>query len=205
VHLGGIVCAGEGWQGITGTDIERQYKDFFSSFAGLSPIFYTVKAGSDLLNNSSDYYNKYTGRKDFYSFNYGNLHFIILDSTGSSLKKEQTDWLLIDLKRYKNSAAIFVFLNDPVYIPEKIISQISAMQLKERDVLHKYFIKYPVKAVFSGSFQIFFKSEIDGITYINTGCGGFNKDEIAKGYAQYYMAEYNNGILLVHPKYLNSR
>jgi hypothetical protein len=204
VHLGGMVCAGTNWQGITGSDIERQYKEFFSTVSGLPSIFYTVKAGSDLFNNSSDYYNKYTGRKNYYSFNYGNLHFLVLDSSGS-LNKEQKEWFTSDLKRYKNSAAIYVFLYDSLFIPEKIQSQLSAAQYKDSEFLHKYFIKYPVKAVFSGNSPLFFKRDIDGISYINTGCGGFNKDEITKGYAQYYIVEYKNGKLLVLPKYLNTR
>ncbi len=205
LHLGCMICAGTEWQGITKSDMERQYKEFYSLISGLFPIFYTVKAGSDLINNSSDHYHKYSNKKDYYSFNYGNLHFLVLDSSSDTVKKEQLDWIIKDLKYYKNSAGIFVFIHDPIFIPEKNKLTEPIIQYKDNELLHKYFKKYPVKTVFSGSHPIFFKSDKDGISYINTGCGGYNKEDISKGYAQYYMAEYNNGVLLVRPKYLNSR
>jgi hypothetical protein len=202
-HLGSMVCGGAEWYGITKIDIERQYSDLYSEISALLPIFYTVKGEPDLFNNSSDYYMKYSGKKEYYSFNYGNLHFLVLDSTGKkSMSLEQKEWIKKDLRQTKNSGAIFVFIHDPLFFPVKFKS--SEIEIcKDFDLLHQYFTQYHIKAVFSGYRSIYFKMEVDGVLYINAGCGGFNANDLLNGYYQYYIADYKNGELNVQPRYVS--
>lgn len=204
-HLGGMVCGGSEWLGITKIDIERQYKEIYSNLSALLPIFYTVLGNSDLFNNSSDYYMKYSGKKEYYSFNYGDLHFIVIDSTGQqSMFRKQMDWIKKDLKESRNSQAVFVFIHNPLFIPVKFKS--SGIEVcKDFNLLHKYFSQYHVKAVFSGSTSIYFKMEVDGILYINAGCGGYSANDFNKGYYQYYIIDYRNGELAVLPRYVGIR
>jgi hypothetical protein len=204
-HLGVMVCVGADWLGISNSDLERQYAELYSELSRLSPIFYTVKTESDLFNNSTEYYKKYTGKKEYYSYNYGDLHFLALDSAGNrSMAKEQMDWIKKDLEQAKNSQAIFVFIHNPIFVPAKYKS--TGMELcKDFDLLHKYFLQYHVKAVFSGSSAVYFKAEQDGVLYINAGCGGFNANEFSKGYYQYYIIDYKNGELNVQPRYVSQK
>jgi hypothetical protein len=204
-HLGVMVCAGADWLGISKIDLERQYTELYSELSRLSPIFYTVKTEADLFNNSTEYYIKYTGKKEYYSYNYGDLHFLALDSTGNrSMAKEQLDWIKKDLEQANNSQAIFVFIHNPIFVPAKYKS--AGIELcKDFDLLHKYFLQHHVKAVFSGSSAVYFKAEQDGVLYINAGCGGFNANEFSKGYYQYYIIDYKNGELNVQPRYVSQK
>jgi hypothetical protein len=204
-HLGSMVCGGTEWYGITKIDMERQYSELYSETSALLPILYTVKGDSELLDNSSDYYIKYSGKKDYYSFNYGNLHFLVLDSTGNkSMSREQKEWIKKDLEQTKNSGAIFVFIHNPLFFPVKFNSS-GIETCKDFDLLHQYFTQYHIKAVFSGYRSIYFKMEVDGILYINAGCGGFNANDLLNGYCQYYIADYKNGELNVQPRYVNNK
>jgi len=207
MHLGGIVCAGAEWHGISEIDINRQFREFYSSTARLMPILYAVKGCSDIYNNSSDLYNKYSGRKDYYSFNYGSLHFIVVDSAeiSGSLSERQKNWIINDLEQSKDSRAIFVFIHNPLFAPTGYRATDYEVKLQNYIILHEYFKRYKVKAVFSGMETAFFKLNIDGIYYINAGCGGFNKIDFYKGYYQYYVVDYKNGELQVLPKYVTNK
>ena len=44
----------------------------------LRPILHILAGEKDLYNGSLELFNQYTGEKLFYSFNYGNAHFILL-------------------------------------------------------------------------------------------------------------------------------
>ena len=205
MHLGGMVCAGENWIGIPGIDIERQYREFYSELTELSPIFYTVRAEPDISGNSSGFYKKYTGKKDYYSYNYGNMHFLVLASSAEQpVGKEQVDWIKKDLNQTKNSQAVFVFIHDPLFVPARYRAS-GIETCMDSDILHKIFTQFSVKAVFSGSAASYFQSEIDGISYINVGCGGFNVNDFNNGYYQYYIADYVNGELKITPGYVSLR
>ncbi|MFH0976330.1 MAG: hypothetical protein V1874_11165 [Spirochaetota bacterium] len=200
IHLGGIICGGENWYGVSKADVDRQYLEIFSIILKVLPNFYTVKSETELLNTSSEYYSKYSGKKDYYSFNCGNSHFIVLDSTQKTISDKQKEWLKNDLEETGNLQDIFVFISDPIFIPNQY-KYLNLQICKGHELLHKHFAKHRVKAVFSGSGSVYFKSDIDGVSYINTGCGGFNKIDYNNGYCQYYVAEFKNGALRVYPKY----
>ena len=202
-HLGGMVCAGERWVGIPGIDIEKQYAELYSELSKLSPVFYAVRAEQDLINNSTEYYKKYTEKKDYYSFNYGSIHFLVLaSSAGQPVSREQLNWIKKDLIQTKNSQAVFVFIHDPLFIPAKY-KNIGINTCGDAESLHEIFTQFRVKAVFSGSTSQYFQSEIDGILYINAGCGGFNAKEYYNGYYQYYVADYVNSELKITPRYVS--
>jgi hypothetical protein len=202
VHLGGIICGGTDWLGIAKIDVEKQYAEINSVISALLPIFYTVKGRTEIYNNSSDHYVKYSGKKEYYSFNYGTLHFLVLDSTGErTMSQTQKDWIKKDLEQAKYSSDIFVFIHDPVFVHIKFKS-LGIESCKDSNLLHQYFTQYHVKAVFSGSYPVYFKSDIDGVLYVNAGCGGFNIKDFNQGYCQYYIADYKNGELTITPRYV---
>lgn len=203
VHLGGIVCGGSEWMGITESDIKRQYKKAFEQFSGLSPILYSVIGESDLLNTSSGFYEKYTKHGTYYSFNYGDLHFIVLDSTETDgfISPSQKNWLIEDLKKYRDSSSVFIFINSVLYFPEQYGS-FKKYRCKDYKMLHKHFTESKVKAVFSGNLPFYFIYDYEGISYINTGSCGFNKSNFSKDCIQYYIINLERDNLKVSSRYI---
>jgi 3',5'-cyclic AMP phosphodiesterase CpdA len=202
VHLGDIVYGGKEWMGIKRKDISLQYNQFFKYASTLNPILYTVKGEMDLYNDSSELYRVYSGREDYYSFNYGNLHFVILDTTDDTpgeMSKEQLIWLENDLTAYRD-AHVFVFTHHPIAIPRRNQSNADKSIFQEPDKLHTILNKYPIKAVFSGHWSSYNLEKRDNIIYYITGCGGFNKPDRYKKYNNYYIVDYSRGSIKITAK-----
>lgn len=106
----------------------------------------------------------------YYSFSWGNSHFIVLDSNGRYLKsKKQQDFLRSELEKNKDKKFIFVIFHHPPY------SATDARRL-ERENIRYYFGRileeFRPDVVFNGhdhNYQHYF---IRGIHYIVTGGGG---------------------------------
>ena len=99
----------------------------------------------------------------YYSFDYRNAHFVILnsnDSVEARIGPLQTNWLIHDLKKNQNKEHIFVFFHHPIYF------------LKNEGELHKIFLQYGVKKVFYGHLHHYEYQEKDGISYIMTNATG---------------------------------
>ena len=201
LHLGNIVYGGKEWMGIMRRDISLQYNQFFRYASTLNPILYTVKGKMDIYNDSSELYQVYSGREDYYSFNYGNLHFVILDTNDSSggMSREQLLWLENDLAEYRD-ARIFVFTHHPIVIPRRKQPHADKSTPQVSNKLHSILSRYPVKAVFSGHWASYNLVQRDTITYYITGCGGFNKPDRYKKYNSYYIVDYFRGGITITPK-----
>ncbi len=203
VHLGGLVCGGTKWQGVSTSNIKRQYKEIFSDLSLLSPILYTVKCETELFKGKPEYYLKYARREPYYSFNYGDIHFLVLDSssgTGTGISEEQLYWIKKDLGQHEHSEAIMVFMCNPMFLPAKYKLSDSMTRCADYEILHKIFIEFKVKAVFSGNNSKYFRMDIDGISYINAGCSGFNRVHVSRYSYQYYIVDYKEGYLSVIPR-----
>ncbi len=104
--------------------------------------------------------NKY--KELVYSFNYGNSHFVFLES---DLKEHfiddiQLDWLEKDLQNNIKSNT-FVIYHEPAFpIKSKVDESLDAKE-KQRDKLWKIIDKYNVTAVFSGHEHIHSRRLID--------------------------------------------
>ncbi len=208
VHLGDIILGGKEWMGITEKDLDRQFRDFRQYAYALNPVLFTVKGEKDLLNTSADNYHRHTGRKAWYSFNYGNCHFIVLDTCDPSpcaMGDAQKKWLAADLKRYRRHPAIFVFTHHP---PE-LSGRTKGDTGDDPDTcpslagLHDLFKEYPVRAVISGHRQVFLEEKKDKILYVTAGCefaGRAGKAQPRRRDAnQYYLVDFTGGEITVHP------
>ncbi|MHA1732972.1 MAG: metallophosphoesterase [Promethearchaeota archaeon] len=119
----------------------------------------------------------------FYSFQYGNAHFILLDSNNAggwspTPSDEQFEWLESELERKaRGNSWVFVFLHHQIYSTADF-SCSRAMHLYLRPV----FDEYHVDAVFYGhdhSFEAFHCGRDEpwgGTHYVVTGGGGSNLD-----------------------------
>lgn len=188
MHTGNIIQGGSEWMGVTRKDIDRQYEKFIEQKKTLRPIIHILAGEKDLYNNSLDLFKKYSGERLYYSFNYGNIHFILLHvlSRDHRIDRDQMKWLKRDLETNRYAAAIFVFTHYPV-----LSSPQSGIRHKDGDELHGLFVQYPVKAVISGSLKNTYEYDRDGIRYTAAGCYGYNYEDWHWSYTQYYVATYD--------------
>jgi len=189
IHTGNIVVGGYKWMGINKIDIERQFSTFFSEISKLNSLFYSIAGEYDHFNGSLKLYSRYSGKKLNYSFNYGDIHFIILNTINfnTNIPSGQLTWLKKNLHLYRKSRTIIVLTHYPVFSQPR-----AASKFKHGEILHNIFIKYPVKAVFSGNFNRYYESVIDNIRYIAAGCSGFNNDDRYKVYNQFYVIDFTS-------------
>ncbi len=98
----------------------------------------------------------------YYSFDYGNIHFVVLntgDTVGASLSDEQFDWLKKDLASTKQKWKI-VALHNPLYSPGKYGTDTSfnALALGLRKQLDPIFAQYKVDLVLNGHDHVYSQS-----------------------------------------------
>jgi hypothetical protein len=194
IHTGNVVQGGSESAGITAADVARQYGQFQQDKTILSPILHVLAGEKDLYNNSTNLFKQYISEKLFYSFNYGNAHIILLHVLNGrhGLDPAQMKWLRDDLEKHRYDAAIFIITHYPV-----LSSPQSGIRYQGGDELHRLFVKYPVKAVISGSMKNMYEYEKDGIRYITAGCFGFNNEDWHWSYNQYYIIRYDGARVTV--------
>ncbi|MHB1000365.1 MAG: metallophosphoesterase family protein [Armatimonadota bacterium] len=112
----------------------------------------------------------------YYSFDFLNSHFIVLDSEiidqQAKIIGDQLTWLKDDLRTSSDAAHVFVFIHRPLYPADGHIGRCMDMYPAERDALHKLFVDNKVDIVFSGHEHIFYDKNKDGVRYIITGGAG---------------------------------
>lgn len=197
VHTGDAIYGGSDSDGINENDIRRQCRIFFFAMKNLHSAYYTIPGEKDLFNGSTGLYSEYAGRKTWYSFNYGSMHFVALDTSGMSSKfidDKQMEWLRKDLGLFRGSNAIFILLHRPFLTPKK-----KGVQFPVPEELHNLFKEYKVKAVFSGGEKTYSTSVYDSVKYIQAGCSGFFDDKENRRSNQYYVVTFVNGNLDVKP------
>ncbi len=129
--------------------------------------------------NARNYFDLFSlpNNESWYSFNYSNCHFIVLDTNKEYGKgSNQYKWLKSDLAK-ANTKWKFVFFHHPPYGS----GTRHGSTLKVRNVLTPLFRKYGVDLVFSGHNHIYertypidsaFESGSNPVTYIITGGAG---------------------------------
>ena len=155
-------------------EAEAEYETFLSAAALAETPIYNAPGNHEIYNRPelAALYEKKMGRL-YGSFNYGNAHLIALNTEEPGIKggisKAQMDWLTQDLAANKSAKNIMVFTHHPLF-PKEEKEGFDEPAL--RDELHKMFVTYGVKNVFSGHEHLFYKSVHDGITYWVTGGAG---------------------------------
>ncbi len=176
-------------------EASAEYDAFLSAAAeGLTPIFNAP--GNHEISERKDLQTLYETRMGrlYGSFDYGNSHFIALDTDEVGQKpgiaEAQREWLRQDLEKNHGAAHVFVFTHHPLF-PDK--PNAGFADAGNRDDIHQLFVKYGVKMVFSGHEHLFYRSVHDGITYVVTGgCGAPNSPGPEEGGFQHYLLVYVN-------------
>ena len=133
--------------------------------------FYPVPGSNDIVDEHTRViYEQKNGRNRYYSFDYGNCHFIVLDNSLSAwnpleqVDAEQYDWFINDLEKHRDAGHIFVFLHIPYYLNSLSTGQPSSFM--------EQCLKYRVRAVFNGGLGSYMYLNEDGIDYIAVGSSG---------------------------------
>jgi 3',5'-cyclic AMP phosphodiesterase CpdA len=139
--------------------------------------FYPVIGNHDVEKKGAGLYEKYlkvptnTGQMQYYSFDYGNCHFIILDTVGSLAPDgAQYRWLQADLKASEGKATHrFVVMHHPLYT---LVPLRTSPAAKLRAQLLPLLKESKVCAVFTGHDHHFFYTRRDGVAQVLSGGGG---------------------------------
>jgi len=186
-------------------DIQRMYPDFVVTVGDLSdnaledqykiamktmekinvPVYYTPGNNDIVDEESAKLFSKYTGNKKYYSFDYQNTHFVILNNSIAEsyeeMSRKQKEWLRDDLEKNKTKENIYVFIHKPFWADN--------IAKGKKDKMHELFLKYNVDAVFTGHWHQYAHNNYDGIDYYLAGSsgGGFGKENTELGKFYQYL------------------
>jgi hypothetical protein len=130
------------------------------------PLYFTPGNHDVFSDTSRKIYEQETKRPSYYSFNYQDAHFTVLDNSRTTdLSEDQIAFLARDLEKYKNKRPKFVFFHKPFWIP-------LLMSGNTNFPLHQLARKYGVQHIISGHGHTFVRIVRDGIAYMEVGSSG---------------------------------
>lgn len=166
-HPDFVINAGDTIQGFSDAAALSQWREVHRIWGRHLFPLYLTPGNHDIWSEASRrIYEKESGRPAFYSFDYKNAHFTVLDNSGSlQLSESQLAFLERDLRANQTRPIKFVFFHQPFWlIPLKL-------QL-ETFPFHRLMQKYKVGYVISGHGHQFSHMERDGIAYMMVGSSG---------------------------------
>ena len=173
-HTGDFVSGGR-----TAEETEKQYRNSLEVINKLPVPFY-LAPGNHEFNGAGgrEIYKKMIGPKSYYSLDFQNSHFIILntDMEGDAgwIRGEQMVWLKNDLEKNKAKEHIFVFFHRPPFAPlnpdfDTVKHKHMDFASREnRDELVALFAKYHVNTVFSAHEHLYATEVHQGVRYTTT-------------------------------------
>lgn len=178
LHPDFIINVGDSIQGEKDATAAAEWADlqeFWKRYARY-PHFFTAGNHDIWSPASRRLFEKVTGRKATYSFDWQNAHFTVLDNSQTlELGGEQLAFLEKDLAANKTKSPKFVFFHKPYWI--------AYLKLKTSDfALHRILTKYRVDTVVSGHGHQLVRMDRDGVMYLEAGSSGAStKGDFAKG------------------------
>ncbi len=111
-------------------------------------------------------YEKQTGRRAFYGFNYQNAHFTVLDNSRTEeLSDAQMQFLARDLAENRERDPKFVFFHKPFWL---IAVKFQNSQFPFHELMKKFGVGYVV----SGHGHQFVRGALDGVVYLEAPSSG---------------------------------
>ncbi|MCK5124806.1 MAG: metallophosphoesterase [candidate division Zixibacteria bacterium] len=189
-----IMSVGDYIEGHTDDSVllDQRWTEFMEIVADIKAPIYYVPGNNDIENDIQErLYEKYAS-KTYYSFDYKQIHFVMIDNSrwenSKDLPQEQIEWLKKDLAKNKDAGVTMVFMHKPFWY--------RTIAAGESDLLHDIFTEFGVEAVFCGHFHSYFTGEFDGIKYTTVGSsgGGMNPGISGIGYHFCWVTIDNEGI-----------
>ncbi|MHB1688605.1 MAG: metallophosphoesterase [Ignavibacteriaceae bacterium] len=171
----------------------EQWRKFKKQISPLTVPFYPTPGNHDVTTKEiQPAYTEAWGKdKLYYSFDYKNSHFIIinafLDQQFDTIPPVEYQWLLKDLEKAKNAGNIFISFHSPLYMDPKF----------DWKPLQKILKKYHVKGIFSGHYHIYDYRVENGIPYFCINSSGnmdFNNFLAGHGHGFLYVTVNGNKV-----------
>ncbi len=157
--------------GLVATQWDNWFYDF-RTFLNEIP-FMSVQGNHE--KNHSNYYNNFAfpGKEEYYSFNYGPIHFVGLHSCvpdyGGTFD-EQINWLHTDLQAHNDYAWKIVFMHRPAYASSQRYNEGDYDDIKA--LLVPIFEQYNITMVINGHDHFYERLINNNITYVIAGSVG---------------------------------
>lgn len=150
---------------------ESQWQTFFDIVSPRSndTVYWPSIGNHDQPTANYEKYFSLPGNEKYYSFDWGNVHVVALDTTGNYVNgSPQNDWLRADLAA-TGAEWKFVFFHHPPW--NSGLGHGSTLSV--RNILDPVFVQYGVDAVFAGHEHNYEHARPgNGIEYFVTGGGG---------------------------------
>ena len=176
-----VISGGDLIRGYT-TDEERlhlEHRGAKKTFGMLDMPFFPVIGNHDVREEISErVWREYWGAR-WYSFGWGDCHFVMLDSEigkdWESIVDEQLDWLKADLEQHAVGKRLFVFLHRP-YWYQRVLHKAEWKATSSRndwnDVVDPILRQYDLRGVFVGHIHLFEHQIRDGVPHVVAGGAG---------------------------------
>lgn len=133
----------------------------------LFPVYGNHEMSTNILD---EFFYLPNNERSWYSFDFGHVHFIALDTNRlNSSETEQIDWLRSDLENHQDKKWKIAFFHHPPFSP---IVKDGNVLVREKFI--PIFEEYGVHLVISGHSHVYGHYEINGIHYVVSGGGGGN-------------------------------
>ena len=166
--------------------IRTEWAEFIRVVNQMSVPYYPVVGNHDVWDEQSrNLWHELFG-PTYFSFDYGNCHFVCLDTEagveGQAFAPEQLQWLEQDLASHREAQHKIVALHVPFW------SYDEDLPMWKRDV-HPILVKYGVDFVTGGHTHGYEENVLDGITYVVSGGAGAQTDanEATGGFHHYLL------------------
>jgi 3',5'-cyclic AMP phosphodiesterase CpdA len=182
------INVGDTIEGVKDELAESQWREVRPIWSRYRFPFYFTPGNHDIWSERSlQIYKKETGRPNFYSFNYQDAHFTVLDNSRTlELDDDQLKFLEEDLKANRERSPKFVFFHKPYWIAFLMLGS-------GEFPLHQLATKYGVGYIVSGHGHQFMRMTRDGITYMAVGSSGAKLK--GEGFAQGWFYHHVQGVV----------
>jgi hypothetical protein len=162
--------------------IPQEWDKFFEVTASLirSVPYYPCLGNHE--GNAPAYFDYFAlpGTERWYSFDWGNCHFIVLDSNAAYLSsEEQKKWLIDDLRQERQTDFTFVMFHHPLYSGTAGVNR-RLGAAETRKYLAPILEEAGVAVVFNGHDHNYQHTFQNGVHYIITGGGGASLYHVKK-------------------------
>ena len=154
--------------------------------------FYFIPGNNDITDeNTAKIYKEKTGFDPYYSFNFEDTHFVVMNnatiSSYDEFDDDQVNWLIKDLNDNIETENIFIFMHKPFWA--------NSIAIGKEDRFHQIFLENNVDAVFTGHWHQYAYNQFDWIDYYLVGSSGGSmqkeNDDLGIFY-QYLMCKVEN-------------
>ncbi len=158
---------------------KEEYEEFLNVIKAFTIPFYPVVGNHEVagVGGQRDYI-ELLKKPLYYSFDYSNNHFVILDTNvdfpNGSFTQQQFEWLKSDLAHATSAQNVFFFMHKPlVEKGNKTAWRDKKMAKDVKIFIEKFNSKYHnVRVIFQGHEHFFWQKRENGIDYVITGGSG---------------------------------